>query len=416
MTNPDSPATPAKPSKRNAILLGIAVLALVIVLAVFVWWFFSARWRSNTDDAYIGGNVVAVTPLTSGTVVSIFADTAQAVSEGQLLVKLDDSDARLQLDGAEAALAAAVREVRGLYAINRGNFPLIAQRRADLARAQAELASSNAALAQAEAEFKRRETLVQQNFISAENLQTAKTSRDAARAQHDAALSAVQAANAAISQSVDQASVSSARVDNTSLENHPNVRAAAVKVREAALALARTQVIAPVSGQVAKRAVQIGARVNPGDAMLAIVPLDKVWLDANFKETELRDVRIGQPVTVISDFYGGSVVFHGQVTGLAPGTGSVFALLPAQNATGNWVKIVQRLPVRIALDSKELQQHPLRIGLSVNATIDTHDRSGAALTVLPNTAAIAATSVYEQDLKAADARVAQIIADNLGRK
>jgi membrane fusion protein (multidrug efflux system) len=309
-----------------------------------------------------------------------------------------------------------VREVRGLYAINRGNSPLIAQRRADLARAQAELASSNAALAQAESEFKRRETLVEQNFISAENLQTAKTSRDAARAQHDAALSAIQAASAAITQSVDQASVSSARVDNTSLENHPDVRTAAVKVREAILALARTRVLAPVSGQVAKRPVQIGERVKPGDSLLAIVPLDKVWLDANFKETELRDVRIGQPVKIISDFYGSSVEFHGKVTGLAPGTGSAFALLPAQNATGNWVKIVQRLPVRIALDSKELQEHPLRIGLSMNPVIDTHDRSGAALTVLPNTAAIVATSVYEQDIKAADARVAQIIADNLGNK
>jgi membrane fusion protein (multidrug efflux system) len=416
MTNPDSPATPTKPSKRNAILLGIALLALLLLLAVFAWWFFSARWRSNTDDAYVGGNVVAVTPLTSGTVVAIFADTAQAVNEGQVLVQLDDSDARLQLDGAEAALATAVREVRGLYAISRGNSPLIAQRRADLARAQAELASSNAALAQAESEFKRRETLVEQNFISAENLQTAKTSRDAARAQHDAALSAIQAASAAITQSVDQASVSSARVDNTSLENHPDVRTAAVKVREAILALARTRVLAPVSGQVAKRPVQIGERVKPGDSLLAIVPLDKVWLDANFKETELRDVRIGQPVKIISDFYGSSVEFHGKVTGLAPGTGSAFALLPAQNATGNWVKIVQRLPVRIALDSKELQEHPLRIGLSMNPVIDTHDRSGAALTVLPNTAAIVATSVYEQDIKAADARVAQIIADNLGNK
>jgi membrane fusion protein (multidrug efflux system) len=402
MTNPDSPATPTKPSKRNAILLGIALLALLLLLAVFAWWFFSARWRSNTDDAYVGGNVVAVTPLTSGTVVAIFADTAQAVNEGQVLVQLDDSDARLQLDGAEAALATAVREVRGLYAISRGNSPLIAQRRADLARAQAE--------------FKRRETLVEQNFISAENLQTAKTSRDAARAQHDAALSAVQAANAAITQSVDQASVSSARVDNTSLENHPDVRTAAVKVREAILALARTRVLAPVSGQVAKRPVQIGERVKPGDSLLAIVPLDKVWLDANFKETELRDVRIGQPVKIISDFYGSSVEFHGKVTGLAPGTGSAFALLPAQNATGNWVKIVQRLPVRIALDSKELQEHPLRIGLSMNPVIDTHDRSGAALIVLPDTAAIVATSVYEQDIKAADARVAQIIADNLGNK
>jgi membrane fusion protein (multidrug efflux system) len=416
MTDQDSPAKPAPPSKRNAILLRIAALVLVVLLVVFGWWFFSWQWRSSTDDAYVSGNVVAVTPLTSGTVVSIYGDTTQAVSEGQLLVQLDDSDARLQLDGAAAALAAAVREVRGLYAISRGNLPLIAQRRADLARAQAELASSNAALAQAEAEFKRRETLVKQNFISAENLQIAQTTRDAARAQHDAALSAVQASSAAIAQSVDQASVSSARVDNTSLENHPNVRTAAVKVREAALALARTRVLAPVSGQVAKRSVQIGERVKPGDALMALVPLDKVWLDANFKETELRDVRIGQQVTITSDFYGDSVVFHGHVVGLAPGTGSAFALLPAQNATGNWVKIVQRLPARIALDSKELQEHPLRIGLSMIATIDTHDRSGAALTVLPNTTAIAATSVYVQDLKAADALVAQIIADNLERK
>jgi membrane fusion protein (multidrug efflux system) len=406
----------APPGRRNAILLRIATLTLVVVCAVAAWWFISWRWFSSTDDAYVGGDVVAVTALDKGTVTSIFGDTTQAVSEGQLLVQLDDSDARLQLEGAEAELAAAVREVRGLYAINRGNLPLIAQRRAELARAQAELASSEAALALAEAELKRREALVKENFISAENLQNAQTARDAARAQHDAALSAVQASNSAILQSLDQAGVSSARVDNTSLENHPNVRAAAVKVRAAALVLARTRVLAPVSGQVAKRSVQIGAWVQPGDNLMAIVPLDRLWVDANFKETELRDVRIGQPVRLTSDFYGSPVEFHGHVVGLAPGTGSAFALLPAQNATGNWVKIVQRLPVRIALDSRELQQHPLRIGLSVDATIDTHDRSGAALTVLPDTRAIASTSVYAQDIKAADALVAEIIASNLGRK
>ena len=416
MSNQENPARSAQPGKRNGILLRIAALTAIILLAVSGWWYFSWQWFSSTDDAYVGGDVVSVTSLTRGTVASIFGDTTQAVIEGQLLVQLDDSDARLQLDGAEADLAAAVREVRGLYATSRGNLPLIEQRRADLARAQAELASSESALALAEAEFKRRESLVRQNFISAENLQIAQTARDAARAQHDAALSAVRAGSSAIAQSVDQADVSSARVDNTSLENHPNVRAAAVKVREAALALARTRVLAPVSGQVAKRPVQIGEWIQPGDALMAIVPLDKIWLDANFKETELSNVRIGQPVRMTSDFYGNSVVFHGRVVGLAPGTGSAFALLPAQNATGNWVKIVQRLPVRIALDSKELQQHPLRIGLSVDATIDTHDRSGAALTVLPDTRAIAATSVYAQDIKAADALVAQIIAGNLGRK
>lgn len=409
-------ATAARPGRRNTVLLRIAALTVIALCGVAAWWFIYGQWYTDTDDAYVGGDVIALTALTKGNVSSIFGDTTQAVIEGQLLVQLDDSDARLQLDGAEAELAAAVREVRGLYAINRGNLPLIAQRRADLARAQAELASSEAALALAEAEFKRRETLVKQNFISTESLQSALTARDAARAQRDAALSAVKASTSAIAQTLDQAGVSSARVDNTSIENHPNVRAAAVKVRAAALALARTRVLAPVSGQVAKRSVQIGTWVQPGDALMALVPLDKVWVDANFKETELRDVRIGQPVRVTSDFYGSSVEFHGHVVGLTPGTGSAFALLPAQNATGNWVKIVQRLPVRIALDSKELRAHPLRIGLSVDATIDTHDRSGAALTVLPETRAIAATAVYAQDSKAGDALVAQIIAANLGSK
>ena len=416
MTEQDSQATAITPNKRRVILLRIAALLLVISLAVFAWWFFLGQWRTSTDDAYVGGNIVAVTPLTGGTVIAIHADTTQAVTEGQLLVQLDDSDARLQLDAAEAALAAAVREVRGLYATSHGNLPLLAQRRADMARAQAELARNDAALAQAESEFKRREALAKQNFVSPENVQIAQTARDTAQAQRDAAANAVKASTAAIAQTEDQASVSNARVDNTSLENHPNVRTAAVRVREAALALARTRVLAPVSGQVAKRAVQIGERVAPGASLMAIVPLDKVWLDANFKETELRDVRIGQAVTLTSDFYGDPATFHGKVLGLAPGTGSAFALLPAQNATGNWVKIVQRLPVRIALDARELQAHPLRIGLSMNVTIDTHDRSGAALTTLPNTAAIAATSVYAQDIKSADARVAQIIADNLGRK
>ena len=359
MNDQDSTTPSATPGKRRKILLLIGGALLLVLLSVFVWWFLIGQWRTSTDDAYVGGNIVAVMPQTGGTVIAIYGDTTQAVTEGQLLVQLDDSDARLQLDAAEAALAAAVREVRGLYATSHGNLPLLAQRRADLARAQAELASSDAALAQAESEYNRRVELSKQNFVSPENVQIALTARDAARAQHDAASHAVQASSAAIEQTMDQASVSRARVDHTSLENHPDVRAAAVRVREAALALARTRVLAPVSGQVAKRSVQIGERVASGAALMAIVPLDKVWLDANFKETELRDVRIGQTAELTSDFYGNSVVFHGKVLGLAPGTGSAFSLLPAQNATGNWVKIVQRVPVRIALDAKELQAHPL---------------------------------------------------------
>ena len=171
---------------------------------------------------------------------------------------------------------------------------------------------------------------------------------------------------------------------------------------------------APASGQVARRVVQVGQRVKPGDPLMAIIPLNKVWVDANFKETQLDDVRIGQPVKLVSDFYGGGVVFHGHVLGLAPGTGSAFALLPPQNATGNWVKIVQRLPVRVGLDPRELAAHPLRIGLSMTVTIDTHDRSGAALSVLPGSAPVARTMIYADSVKPANALVARIIADNLG--
>ncbi len=416
MNEQDGTLPSAALGNRRKVLLLISGVLLLGLLYVFLWWFLVGQWHTSTDDSYVGGDIVAVMPLTGGTVIAIHADTTQAVTEGQLLVQLDDSDARLQLDAAEAALASAVREVRGLYATSHGNLPLLAQRRADLARAQAELASSETALAQAESEYDRRVELSKQNFVSPENVQIALTARDAARAQHDAARHAVQASSAAIEQTMDQATVSRARVDNTSLENHPDVRVAAVRVREAALALARTRVLAPVSGQMARRSVQIGERVAPGTALMAIVPLDKVWLDANFKETQLRDVRIGQSAELTSDFYGDSFVFHGKVQGLGPGTGSAFSLLPAQNATGNWVKIVQRVPVRIALNAKELHAHPLRIGLSMDTTIDTHDRSGVALTTLPDTKAIAATAIYSQDIKAADARVSQIIADNLGHK
>jgi len=416
MSDETNTAASPPPSRRRLLLLSIAGVLLAGALSVSAWWFLAGQWRTTTDNAYVGGNIVAVMPLTGGTVVAIYADTTQAVIEGQLLVQLDDTDARLQLDAAEASLAKAVREVRGLYATSRGNLPLIARRRADLAMAQAELAKDEADLAQAESELKRREELVKQHFVSAETLQIAQTARDAAVAQRDAALSAVQGGRAAIAETLDQAAVSSARVDHTSLEDHPDVLAAATRVREAKLALERTRVLAPASGQVARRTVQVGERVKPGDALMSLVPLDTVWVDANFKETELPDVRIGQPTELTSDFYGGGVIFHGQVLGLAPGTGSAFSLLPPQNATGNWVKIVQRVPVRIALDPKELQEHPLRIGLSMYATIDTHDRSGPALTLLPNTAFVSATSAYAQDISSADALVAQIIADNLGRK
>jgi membrane fusion protein, multidrug efflux system len=348
------------------------------------YWALALRYFQSTDDAYVSGNVVQITPQISGTVVSIGADDTQFVKAGQTLVRLDEADSKVALDQAEAQLARTVREVRSLFATSAQLQSAIAARQAELATAESDLA--------------RRERLASSGAISGEELQHARE--------------AVSAARAGMSGAQQQFAANRARVDHTTIDEHPDVKNAAAHVRDAYLAYARTTLPAPVAGFVAKRAVQLGQRVSPGAALMAIVPLDQVWVDANFKEPQLASMRIGQPVTLHADIYGGKVVYHGTIAGFGAGTGSAFALLPAQNATGNWIKIVQRIPVRIGLDPQELAAHPLQIGLSMQAEVDTRQRSGERLPQSPQPPQAYETDVFRSLGEVADARVRQIIAAN----
>jgi membrane fusion protein (multidrug efflux system) len=357
---------------------------LVIGAAYSLYWANVLRYRQSTDDAYVNGNVVQITPQISGTVVSIGADDTQFVKAGQPLVRLDQADAKVALDQSEAQLAKTVREVRNLFATSAQLRAAVEMRQSDLAMAQKDLA--------------RRERLGNSGAISNEELQHA---RDSARSAEAALMSAQQ-----------QLAGNQARVDGTTLENHPDVRNASAAVRNAYLTYSRTILPAPVSGFVARRAVQLGQRVGPGATLMSVVPLDQVWVDANFKEPQLADMRVGQPVTLTADLYGGGYRYHGKIAGFGAGTGSAFALLPAQNATGNWIKIVQRVPVRIALDPREIAAHPLQIGLSMKVEVSVRDGSGERLPELVHNAPAYSTDVFHSVDEAADVRVQEIIAAN----
>jgi len=375
-------------SLQNRRKIGLAVIAGAVVMvgaAYGVYWATVARYYQSTDDAYVNGNVVQITPQISGTVISIGADDTQFVKAGQPLVRLDQADAKVALDEAEAQLAKTVREVRNLFATTDQLQAAVDVRRTDLATAQKDLA--------------RREQLGKSGAVSGEELQHA---RDA-----------VQAAQGALMAAQQQLVANRARIDHTTLEDHPEVRNAAAVVRNAYLNYARTDLPAPVSGFVARRNVQLGQRVGPGAPLMAVVPLDQVWVDANFKEPQMAAMRLGQPVTLTADLYGNSVSYHGKVAGFGAGTGSAFSLLPAQNATGNWIKIVQRVPVRVALDPRELAAHPLQIGLTMKAEVDVHNgQSGERLPQLASNTVAYSTDVFHSVDQLADARVQAIIAAN----
>lgn len=372
--------------RRRLMLRGLVGVIVIVAIVWTLYHFLVGRWYEGTDDAYVDGNVVQITPQVPGTVISIGADDNNYVRKGQPLVKLDPSDADVALAQAEAALAQAVRKVRGLYST--------------VHTSKADVAAREAAVRQAEADYRRRKGLAASGAISAEELAHARDALTTARS----ALAAAQA----------QLATTDAMVSDTEIATHPDVKAAAAKVRAAWLNDHRTTIVAPVSGYVAKRTVQVGQRVQPGTPMMAVVPLHQVWVDANFKETQLEHMRIGQPVTLTSDLYGSGVTYHGHVQGLGVGTGSAFSLLPAQNASGNWIKIVQRLPVRIELDGKELDKHPLRIGLSMNVDVNLHDQKGPMLSRNPPQEAVLSTDVYAHDRAAADALIAKIIHANSG--
>ncbi|KAE8756278.1 HlyD family efflux transporter periplasmic adaptor subunit [Paraburkholderia madseniana] len=362
----------------------LVIVILIAAVAYGLYYFLDARFHEDTDDAYVNGNVVQITPQVTGTVVAVNADDTQTVKAGDPLVVLDPADARVALEQAEANLAQTVRQVRGLFADDNQYQAQVAQRQSDLSRAQDDL--------------KRRLTVAQTGAVSAEEISHA---RDA-----------VKSAQASVDAAQQQLASNRALTANTTIANHPNVQAAAAKVRDAYLANARNNLPAPVTGYVAKRSVQVGQRVSPGTPLMAIVPLGGVWVDANFKEVQLKHMRIGQPVELTADVYGSSVVYHGKVVGFSAGTGSAFSLLPAQNATGNWIKVVQRLPVRIALDPQELEKHPLRIGLSMQADVSIKDDQGGQLGQAPNT--VYQTNVFDKYGDEADAEIARIISENAG--
>jgi len=330
-------------ARRRKLVAGVLAVFIVGGIAYAAWYMLVGSHEEYTDNAYVDGNVVQITPQVAGTVIAIGADNTDVVKAGQVLVRLDPADATVALEAAEANLAKTVRQVRNLFATSSGQQANVKQRESDVARAKED--------------FERRRKLASTGAVSGEEMNHA---RDA-----------LAAAQAALTAAREQANANRALVDQTTVEDHPDVRAAAAKVREAYLAWTRTRIVAPVSGVVSKRSTQLGQRVNPGMPLMAVIPVDQMWVNANFKESQLASIHIGQPVKLTADVYGSKVEYDGKVVGLDAGTGSAFSMLPAQNATGNWIKVVQRVPVRVAVTRGCGPAHPLRPGLSVNVHVTT---------------------------------------------
>jgi len=373
--------------KRRVVLLTLAGIFLAAGIVWFLLYWFVFSWREITDDAYVNGNQVTLSSQVTGTVISVLADDTQRVEAGQVLVKLDPTDTDLALAKAQSALAQAVRQVRQQTQTAAQYESSIAPKREELARAQADLA--------------RREPLLAEHAIAPEEIAHARQ--------------AVADARSALETAERQSNAAHALIDGSDVAGNPLVQQARTAYREAWVAAHRNAILAPVSGYVAQRSVQVGSRVQPGQALLTILPLHDLWVDANFKEVQLKHIRIGQPAEVRTDVYGSDMVYHGRVEGLAAGTGGAFALLPAQNASGNWIKVVQRVPVRITFDAKELEKYPLRVGLSTEVKVDTHDRNGAVLAQAAASKAIAKTDVYTTDGAAAEAAADAIVQANMGK-
>jgi len=377
----DTTATPNRQRRFWFIVLGAVVLAASLIYGVY--WLVYARYFESTDDAYVGGNVVTVTSKENATVLALHADNTQTVKQGQLLIEMDPAIPTVNLQAAQANLARVVRNVRAQFS------------RSDSGAAQ--LNQAQVALAQAQDDYVRREKAFNTQSVSGEELAHARDAVAAARA-------AVTAAQGGLSQA-------NASIEGTDIAHNPEVLAAEAQLRAAAIAFGHMRIIAPLDGVIAQRTVQAGQQVAAGTPLMAVVPLSNVWIDANFKEVQLARMRVGQPVKVKADIYGGAVTYHGNVEGLGAGSGSAFALLPPQNASGNWIKIVQRVPVRIALDPKELAAHPLRVGLSVTADVDVRDQSGPVVTQTVGPG-VTRANTGEDSGPVADAMIARILSEN----
>jgi membrane fusion protein, multidrug efflux system len=397
-----SPATNGAASKRKPALIALTAVVVAAALGYGTYWALVLRHQESTDNAYVQAPMVQITPQVAGTVLAVLVDDTDVVKVGQPLVRLDPADARLTLDRAESQLAQTVREVRTLYANNGALNATIKLREAEVARMQSEVARANDDVA-------RRRPLTATGAVAGEEMHHAEATLAAAN-------SALAGARSALAAAQEQAASNRALTEGTSVDKHPNVERAAAAVREAFLAVQRNELPAPVAGQVARRTVQVGQRITPGTPLMSVIPLDQVWVEANFKEVQLRDMRIGQPVKLKADLYGSRIEYDGRVAGVGAGTGAAFAMLPAQNATGNWIKVVQRVPVRVELDPQQLAAHPLRVGLSMEATVDLHETSGApVLSAQSAPRASSQTAVFDTPSAEADRRVHEIIAANLGR-
>ncbi len=384
--NIDASASNPPNGKRRRILLLIAVIFIVIGALWAAYWVLVLEKREKTDDAYVNGNRVVISAQVSGTVIAVLADDTQLVNAGQVLVKLDPTDAQTALSRASSALGSAVRQVRQQKATATQYDSEIETRKLELSRAQIDLA--------------KREPLVADQAIAGEEVRHAQESVNLARA--------------ALAQAEHQSLSAHALVDGTPVESNPTVLQARDVYRDAWIAAQRNSVVAPVSGYVAERSVQLGQHIQAGEALMTVIPLHSLWVDANFKEVQLRNLRIGQKAEVRSDLYGGSFIFHGHVQGMSAGTGAAFSLLPPQNASGNWIKVVQRVPVRIVIDDKDLIKSPLRVGLSATVTVDTTSRDGPVLATEASDKPVGDTQVYTQDFDKANAEADAIVRRNLG--
>ena len=379
----DTAHTAQPNNQRRFWFLILGAVVLVAAIAYGVYWLLYSRYFESTDDAYVSGNVVTITSKENATVLALHADNTQTVKQGQLLIEMDPAIPAVNLQAAQANLARTVRNVRAQFS------------KSDSGSAQVNQA--RVALAQAQDDYARRQKAFATQSVSGEELAHA---RDA-----------VASAQAALNNASGGLQQTNATIEGTDVAHNPDVLSAEAQLRAAAIVFGHMRIIAPLDGVIAQRTVQAGQQVAAGTPLMAVVPLSDVWIDANFKEVQLARMRVGQPVTVKADIYGGSVTYHGHIEGLGAGSGSAFALLPPQNASGNWIKIVQRVPVRITLDRQELADHPLRVGLSVTADVDVRDESGPMITTSVGPG-ITRANTGEDSGPVADQLIAKILREN----
>jgi membrane fusion protein (multidrug efflux system) len=370
---------------RKAWIWGFIFVVLIAAILVFIWWFFCLRFEEYTDDAYVSGNMVSLTPQISGIVTSINADETNIVEKDQLIIELDSTDASLAFEKQKAEFAETLRTTIGM-------FEKVGQKKAEMDQKKALFWKS--AL-----DYEHRRDLVDFGGVSIEDFQHAEAD--------------LQAAYASLTHTEHGLISALAQIANTTVLSHPLVEKSQEKLKEAYVQLQRCKIVAPVSGMIAQRNAQVGQQVHPGSKLLAIVPLEEMWVYANYKEVQLRKMRVGQPVRMTSDIYGKSLIFHGKIIGLAAGTGSVFSIIPPQNATGNWIKIVQRLPVKISLDPDDLKEYPLRLGLSMEVKVDLHDLDGSSLPRPKPLTPIYETDVFGKQLEGVNQIVSEIIEANV---